>query len=292
MNTIPDTLLRVEPYTIVTSGGIRIHHLQTGMVSVKQAHRQYRGIDGTGLLAIAADPRWTEWMPITAWVIEHPEGIIVIDTGENYRAVSDPNYFNCDPGTNFFYRSFLRLTLTPQDEIGAQLQRLGLATNDVRWVIQTHLHGDHMGGLNYFPKSQVIVSPLDYPASMGTLPCNYPTWLSPSFTRFEGHSVAGFTHTMPLTRQGDVLIVPTPGHTAGHQSVILIDHAASYFFAGDTSFNEEQLKTGGTAGIAANPGQMRRTLSSIRAYTQAHPTIYLPSHDHDLRQRLQQRQTV
>lgn len=285
----PMTNAAPAPLTVTTPSGKRIHHLQTGYVAVKRRHRDYRGPDGTGIPAILADLYWTEWMPISAWIIEHPEGLIVIDTGESLRAVNDPTYFNCDPGTNFVYRSLLRFAMQPGDDLVSQMQQLGMRPDDVRWVIQTHLHSDHMGGLVAFDKSEIILSDKDYPTSTGALPCRYEPWLAPTFTRFDTGSLPGFEQIMQVTKAGDVVIVPTPGHSEGHQSVILLDGELSYFFAGDASFTEKQMLAGGTAGIAAQPALMRESLAAIRTFAQSQPTIYLPSHDSDLRMRLQQR---
>ena len=60
---------------------MRIHALQTGSVQIKCA--QQVGI-GHGLgrrFRPFVDPLWTDWLPTFAWVIEHPEGVIVVDTG-------------------------------------------------------------------------------------------------------------------------------------------------------------------------------------------------------------------
>ncbi|MEM8529951.1 MAG: N-acyl homoserine lactonase family protein [Chloroflexota bacterium] len=294
-NTAPHPLVDApprQPLTVTTPGGIRIHHIQTGYVAVKSVHRSYVGRDGTGIPAVIADRRWTPWMPISAWVIEHPEGVLVIDTGETSQVIHDPDYFNCDRGTDFFYNSFLRFALQPEDEIVPQMQQLGIKPADVRWVVQTHLHSDHMGGLPGFKDSEIIVSDPDYPASTGTLPCRYPAWLSPTFSRFDDGSLPGFERVMQLTRAADVFIVPTPGHSPGHQSVMLVEDDMTYFFAGDASFDEAQMLAGGTAGIASQPAQMRQSLSAIRTYAQSTPTVYLPSHDPALRDRLQNRTTV
>jgi glyoxylase-like metal-dependent hydrolase (beta-lactamase superfamily II) len=280
----------LPPLTVTTPNGLRVHHIQTGYVAVKNAHRSFNGPDGLGIPAIASDTTWTEWMPITVWVIEHPEGVIVVDTGESYRALSDPNYFACDPGTQFFYQSFLRFALRPEEEIAPQLATIGIRPADVRWVVQTHLHGDHVGGLAAFDRAEIIVSGLDYPTSQGTLPCHYPDWLEPTLSRFEGGALPGFKRVMQLA--DNVFIVATPGHTAGPQSLLLEDEGLSYLFAGDTSFNEDQLLTDGIAGIASEPATSRTTFANIRAYAAAVPTVYLPSHDPALRTRLQGRRTV
>ena len=68
---------------------MRIHVIQTGTVAIKQ--RQIHGV-GHGFqrrLNTLLDSHWTEPLPIYVWVIEHPEGAIVVDTGETAR-VAEP----------------------------------------------------------------------------------------------------------------------------------------------------------------------------------------------------------
>lgn len=269
--------------TYTTASGIKIHNIQTGFVSVKRAHRQYGGPDGTGILAIATDPRWTEWMPIHTWVIEHPEGVVVVDTGETVQATRAGYH---QGGDAVFYGAFLRFALSQEDEIGPQMSALGIRPEEVRWVAQTHLHGDHMGGMGYFPNAEFLISPLDYPASTGALPYHYPEWLSPTLVNFETDPIADFTGSYPITKAKDLYILPTPGHSNGHQSVVLQDGETHYFFAGDTTFDESQLLNIDTAGIVANPSQSRETLNKIQTYTQTYNTVYLPSHDPASRERL------
>ena len=70
---------------------MRIHVIQTGTVAIKQVQRQGRET-GNPVLNIVFDKDWTEPLPIFAFVIEHPEGLIVVDTGETARA-AELGYF-------------------------------------------------------------------------------------------------------------------------------------------------------------------------------------------------------
>ena len=147
-DAVSPTLPEIKPpISIRTANGLHMHAIQTGWVAVHPNHRDLFGPAGTRLASILLDPRWTEWLPILTWVIEHPEGVIVIDTGETSRVV-EPDFFNCDPGSNFVFRRILRFLVRPEEEIGAQMQGLGIAPESVRWVVQTHLHCDHAGGLD------------------------------------------------------------------------------------------------------------------------------------------------
>lgn len=283
--------IRQAPTTITTPSGIKVHHIQTGYVAVKRVHRSYNGPRGTGILAIALDPRWTEWMPITVWVIEHPEGVILIDTGEDSQ-VNEADFFACDRGNKFFYRNFLRFDVRRDEEIDAQLRSLGIPPRDVRYVIQTHLHGDHINGLKHFERSEILINAVDYPNALGAVPCRNPKWLKPTLVTYSADDTPIFGESYAVTQTGDVHIVPTPGHSKGHQSVILRDGQLSYFFAGDASFSEVQMLQDGIAGIAIAPQDSQQTTARIRAYARQMPTIYLPSHDPDAPTRLKHAQTV
>ena len=77
----------------ITGQPLKIHLVSTGGVVVKTRFRQ---ANTTGLLSkisFILDRRYTDWLPIWVMIIEHPEGIFVIDTGEN-SDISNPDYFN------------------------------------------------------------------------------------------------------------------------------------------------------------------------------------------------------
>lgn len=268
---------------------MKIYALQTGQVQVKRTHRQLRGPAGARLLSIAVDPRWTDWLPIHCWVVEHPDGLIVVDTGETAQ-INDGDYVNCDPGTAFVYRNLLRFRLSREDEIDQQMARLGLDVNDVRWVVQTHLHSDHMGGMRHFPKAEFIVPRADYPNSQGTLPCRYPDWLKPTFPSFVPERHFGFANTMRLT--DNVLIVPTPGHSVGHQSVIVVEDERDVMLAGDVAFDAGQLLQQQVAGISAEVPAAKQSLATVLDHCRQRPTVFLPSHDLFSAERLQKRSVI
>lgn len=290
INTSPPSGTPIHVQT-VTASGIVIHGLVCGLVSVKEAHRTLAGPSPARFAMIAVDWRWTEWLPIWVWVLEHPEGIIVIDTGETARVV-EPGHFDCDPMTGSIYRRLLRFSVPAENEIGPRMERLGISPLRVRWVVQTHLHSDHAGGLGYFPGAQILVSRHDAGGTAGSLPCRWPQWFRPSVVDQPlparsiepGPDLSG--HGVPLTRAGDVWLIPTPRHTIGHQSVVLQDGDRAVIFAGDASFSEEQLVHGTVAGICADTGAAVETLWWLREFARTRSTVYLPTHDAASGQRL------
>jgi N-acyl homoserine lactone hydrolase len=282
-----------DPVSAVTTSGIRIHAIQTGMLILKSAHRAFRGVQALALPSILLDPTWTEPLPMLVWVLEHPEGLILIDTGERAEASAVEDYLACDPQLAWFVSRNFCLRVQPEEEVIAQMQRLNLDPAAVRWIIQTHLHFDHVGGLGFFPNAQVVVAKreIDRPPR-GSAPCLWPSWYRPHAVEYQRAPLGPFAERWTLTRAGDLHLVPTPGHTQGHQSVILDDgDGATYWcFAGDAAFDERQVWQSEIAGIVHDRAASRRSMTTLRRLMQETPTIFLPTHDPQARVRFAQRQ--
>ena len=95
-------------------------------------------------------------VPTTVGIIEHPQhGLILWDTGIN-DAVADPDRGEAywGPGIR---EAFGTQALTRDHAIDAQLKRLGFRLEDVRYVVYSHLHLDHAGGMSYFPKAIHVI---------------------------------------------------------------------------------------------------------------------------------------
>jgi N-acyl homoserine lactone hydrolase len=71
--------------------------------------------------------------------------------------------------------------------------------------------------------------------------------VKPELVRMDGPPVGLFPASHPVSKDGRFFLVPTPGHMAGHVSVVLRDDAVTYFFAGDATYSEENLRAERTA---------------------------------------------
>ena len=90
------------------------------------------------------------------------------------------------------------------------------------------------------------------------------------------------------TSRGDVVIIPTPGHTPHHVSVAVLGDV-SFLLAGDTSYNESLLLAGKVDGVSPNPGVARQTHAKILSLAAERPLVYLPSHDPNAERRLREK---
>jgi hypothetical protein len=83
------------------------------------------------MIWLVGSGRWTLPLPINAYVIEHADGLVLFDTGQDRASVTDPGYF---PGgvTGFLYGRLARFQIAPQDTLVARLAALGHSASDVR----------------------------------------------------------------------------------------------------------------------------------------------------------------
>jgi glyoxylase-like metal-dependent hydrolase (beta-lactamase superfamily II) len=122
------------------------------------------------------------------------------------------------------------------------------------------------------------------------LATTYPKWFNPTLVNFSKDRVDFFDIAYPLTKSEDVLLVPTPGHTYHHASVLLKTDNGHILFAGDTSYKHQQLLDNKFAGSNIDLDQTKKTYNNILSYAKKYPVIYLPSHDENSGNRLVNRE--
>lgn len=262
-------------------GDITVHLVNAGWVRVKEAHRTLAGAAAMRFPAIVFDRRWTEWMPILVGIIDHPEGVYIVDTGLS-EAMLDSEHFACDGGTSFVYRHLLAFQFAREQRIDRRLAELGIASERVRGIVLTHRHADHEAGLAHLPASaRVFVGQGDWPSHTGALPCRWPDQRTPTLVSFPDGPIAAFQKGEVLTRDGSLAVVPLHGHSPGHQGVLVRLDGLDLLFAGDAAFSTEQVTMRRLAGIVELPDAARAALDTLALQAASYPTVTVFAHDAD-----------
>jgi N-acyl homoserine lactone hydrolase len=156
-------------------------------------------------------------IPINMWVIDHPKGLVIFDTGNNV-AISDGK---CKSHWVAGLCDFLKPSQKRADVIDEQIKRLGYAPDKVKAVITSHSHLDHIGNIKLFPNAVHVLQRKEL----------YQAWWPEKFQR-DGAFVMGdfdgpardFNYLelegdYDLFGDGSIIVLSTPGHTLGHQSL-------------------------------------------------------------------------
>ena len=249
---------------------MNIHAIQTGTVAITTRWREGAATAGAVCSTRSSIGEWTEPLPIYAFAIEHPEGVIVVDTGETAR-VSRAGLLPALASASAASRSASRSQ--PEQEIGPQLERLGIRPRDVRRVVMTHLHTDHAGGLHHFPDSEILVSraELEYAGGLlgrvrGYPNKRWPAWFDPTPIDLAGSRSGPFPASLRLTEAGDVTLVPVPGHTPGQVAVVVEEGDHTVFLAGDSSYTEDSMLRGLVDGVGPDE-------AGAATHARAHPRL-------------------
>lgn len=152
------------------------------------------------------------FLPYTFWAIEHERGWVLIDCGCHPDLGRAPE-LRLGPQAEM---SDVRVG--PDDDVVSRLASIGVDVGAVTDVIATHLHYDHCGGLELLPDATVHVQ-----AAELEFAANPPVYQQPAYVSADWEGVTRWAvHDGEHDLFGDasIVLVPTPGHTPGHMSVI------------------------------------------------------------------------
>jgi glyoxylase-like metal-dependent hydrolase (beta-lactamase superfamily II) len=278
---------------VLSLGGVpvRVSALPTGTVTIKSCHHHGCLPESAPYLArfaaIVADATWATPMPIWTYLIEHPEGAILVDAGATPR-YRDAAAWAFDPVSRRIIQSFIGLDVREDETVPARLRAMGLHPAAVRSVVLTHQHVDHTGAVPDFPGA-VIWTAAAEDAAAGEIGASHGLWRGAgTLIRYvDQEGASGSTELGPsvaLTSDGRIQAVATPGHTPGSLSVRILGDEGDIWMIGDIAFTVAGLAAEAPlAGIHTEPPAIRR----LHAFFRAQPgTRIFPSHDPDVPTRL------
>jgi N-acyl homoserine lactone hydrolase len=274
----PGTADPVRAVSAVSTGTVEIHP--------EQPYRTRKPL----YWWILTSRRWTQPLPINAYVIEHAKGLLLFDTGQDRASVTDGSYF---PGgfTGIIYDRLARFHIGAEDTLTAQLAALGYAPGDVGTAVLSHLHEDHIGGLRELRDVQLLVSSAEwgelskpFPELRGFLRKHIQIpglrWHQISLEPTADPALAPFTESADIMGDGSLVLLPTPGHTAGSMSLLVRRRARSpLLLVGDLTYSADILERHVVPGVGERRG-LRESTGKVVALTKGTPgLVILPAHD-------------
>ncbi|GGO13624.1 MBL fold metallo-hydrolase [Micromonospora parathelypteridis] len=267
----------------------RVTVVSTGTVQIRPEHRE---TNGTPLLWwLNTSRRWTEPLPINVYVIEHDKGLVLFDTGQDRRSLTDPGYFPGGPAGQI-YRRLAKFDIPAGATLTDRLRDQGYDIADVRVAIVSHLHQDHIGGLRELPRSaRILVDAAELAevdkkfavfAGLMREHIHVPgvrfTAVTPQ--RVEDPAIAPFTHAHDVMGDGSLLLLPTPGHTPGSMSLLLRGEGLPpMLFVGDVTYDVQRLAADRIPGVGDARG-LHEVTKRVNMLAARHPSMpILAAHD-------------
>jgi N-acyl homoserine lactone hydrolase len=173
----------------------------------------------------------------TCWLIKRGGEWVLWDTGVPQSALDDPNGWSTLPKLIVYH---LDRTIT------GQLAEIGLKAKDITYVAVSHTHGDHIGNVGLFPDSTVLIQRVEYSwISSPDGPNDNVNQLKALARKLMGRpkQLRLLDGDTDLFGDGSVVLISTPGHTPGHQSLLVhLTKTGFVILSGDVAHSEGNLE--------------------------------------------------
>jgi N-acyl homoserine lactone hydrolase len=217
-----------------------------------------------------------DWAPVGFYVLKHPKGNVIFDTGNNDKTITDAAGWWGPLAKGF------GLKMTQDDAIPAQLAKIGLKIEDIKYVVASHLHLDHGGNISQFPNATLVVQNDEMKAawwpdegySVYYIPGDFADTKKMHLLRLDGD--------LDLFGDGSFKIVRGTGHTPGLQfAVVHLPKTGSVILTSDAVYLQENLDKSILPSLAAtwNPGAMYATYAKIRQIRDTENAKVFIAHD-------------
>jgi glyoxylase-like metal-dependent hydrolase (beta-lactamase superfamily II) len=226
-------------------------------------------------------------IPCPAFIIHHPTaGPFLVDTGLHPSVASRPA-----ENLGQLIARFGKPSLDPGADVPAQLRSRGIEAKQIRLVVMTHMHFDHTSAMSEFPGATFLVAEEEWesattesrPITHGYRRAHFDYAFDYRTISYGGDSIssyATFGRTFDLFGDGSVRLASTPGHSAGHQSVICHLADRDLVIAGDAIYTLGQLSGAPEPPRPYDLHNWRRSMRELRHFAEQFPNaVIIPGHD-------------
>lgn len=225
------------------------------------------------------------WIPVPAFLVEHPgAGHVLIDTGLHESIAKAPGEQLGKLGRAFTFR------FSAEQSVARQLLDRGVRPREISTVVMTHLHLDHASAVQDFPQATFVVDRREWAAAhrrAGRLRGYFPdqfdqpvAWRTVDFESPEVEAFGPFGSALDVFGDGSVRLLSTPGHTAGHMSVLLRLRHREALLTIDAAYTMRTIEEGALPALSDDSHRFERSLGELQRYVKQTPgALVIPGHD-------------
>lgn len=184
-------------------------------------------------------------IPIGFFVVKHPKGNVLFDTGNNDKLITDVGYWGK-------LATIFEPKMTPEDAIDAQLAKIGLKPDDIKYVVVSHMHLDHGGNVGKFPNSTLVIQDdelgfamfPDEPYAGGYIPGDAQVLRAGvGSSKPNAMNMLRLEGDFDLFGDGSVVVHRSRGHTKGSQMLLVrLPKTGSVILTGDAAYFRDNVE--------------------------------------------------
>ncbi|MCD2178632.1 AttM family quorum-quenching N-acyl homoserine lactonase [Rhizobium sp. C1] len=216
-------------------------------------------------------------IPVPWFLIKHPQGNVVIDGGNAVEAAIDKR------GHWGAVVDAYDPVMPVSENCVDQLKMVGVSAQDVRYVVQSHLHLDHTGAIGRFPKAQHIVQRSEYEYAFKPHWFSAGAYIRADFDRpgLNWKFLGGeFTDNFDLFGDGTVRMIFTPGHSPGHQSfLITLPESGPILLTIDAAYTVDHWENRALPGLVTSSMQAADSVTKLRRIAKDTNAMVVTGHD-------------
>jgi N-acyl homoserine lactone hydrolase len=210
----------------------------------------------------------------TCWLIKRGNEWVLWDTGVPEATLNDPNGWSTLPKLIVYH---LDKTIT------GQLAELGLRPSDVTYVALSHTHGDHIGNVSLFPNSTILMQRVEYDWISSPDGANdNVNQLKALARKLMGHPkhLKLLDGDTDVFGDGSVALISTPGHTPGHQSMMVhLKTSGFIILSADVAHSEENFKEDIVPSLNTDKAASIASMDRIRKMMEVYHAKLFINHD-------------
>lgn len=269
---------------------IKIHVLHTGRVCVDPAlpfkSKSKNPIAYTG---IGRNPKNRLWLPVSVYLIEHPNGLILYDTGWHREVSPEGKYSRIAQIKHMYLRHFLlnQAKLPKGKAIDEQLEEMGIKPSDLDYVILSHMHMDHASGLKLVKEAKKIMVSKTEMEDTVRHPVRYARrmWdgVQIDTFSFKNTGLGPVGKSYDLFGDGSIELINIPGHTNGIAAMKINNNGKYVLLFADGGYAEKSWKEMIAPGTALDRDGAMASIAWIKEMSRKEACMEsLSNHDPDV----------